>query len=531
MARKRKILDEVQAKKETGEISLDDALFWYDENEGKDGYQPNWKIDRIKLYNYIHEAYNIFLYSEDGEKKSYEIIRDNHNVLDNINELVVMKNIMDMVSCPALLPIKRILINNPPTYFAADKLAAGLPWYGKDDFMHDTEKDCYHFYKNCWVHITAEDITTHDYQALPAPIWKSQIIDREFTLADPAASHWGKFISIVATGKHYEKIDPEDDRDMMKILAMTAAQGYLIHGFKDVNRTKAVLSIDGHVQYDKKPEGGSGKSLFISGPQEIVKSFYIDGKIFKTNTEHPFSGMEKGSRIIIFDDIKKGFDLEFIFNVSTKGLAVNEKFEKSSFIKYAQSPKPYVTMNHIPDKDSASYRRRQHILEFGTFFNDRVQPYDIFKKRFFDDWDAAEYNLFDNWMMYAAQQFLANGLVPFPSENLAINKVINRVPTDVLDFFDNKIVPETVVDNVRVPETMVPRFQLYPAEYEKTEIFHDFQTAMEAQESDCIGIQKNQLTIHLKSWAEFKGWEINTHKLNGRDKRGNKDFVTFFEKK
>ena len=112
------------------------------------------------------------------------------------------------------------------------------------------------------------------------------------------------------------------------------------------------------------------------------------------------------------------------FTVERKG---GNKFE----IEEDMKPKMGITTNHIINGSSNSYQRRQHVTEFGNFFNkankDGKGVSDVLGKLLFDDFSKAEWNDFYNYMFYCVQQYLKKGLVAQDTSNYQQKQLMSAV--------------------------------------------------------------------------------------------------------
>lgn len=493
-------------------------------------------IDTPKLCNYLNAAGN-WLYSKEGDQKNYEFINIQDNTVDNTNEFSMKKATLTFLATdPPLAPVYKKILGGSKQYFGPHILE-GLPFITAPVFIKDTYTRCYHFYRNTAVKITKDNpttatTTTVPYTSLTGYVWRHQIIDRDYApVQDYSGSDFCRFITMAATGRHYNEIENFTPEENTRILSMCTTLGYLMHSYKDPSCIKMVISVDGRIGDTDQPNGRSGKNLFVKAIDKIIRTHLIDGRLLKTTSEHPFSGLKPGTRLLNFSDLRANFDLGWFFNMASDGLSYNEKNKQITVLTPEESPKIYISMNHLPKGEADSFISRQHIIEFGEYFTAARQPKDIFGRNFFmEDWPAEQWNLFDNFMMDCARLYLEMGLVPFPAMNFSYKKLRTQMPEEVRDFFEptddaGKPLPERY--QVSEYPNMEAQDPGHVNEYNKADeyaIFLSFKEEFSAH-------AKNTFTGFLKAWASYKGWDINPHKKGGRDARGGKDYFRFYKKK
>jgi hypothetical protein len=126
------------------------------------------------------------------------------------------------------------------------------------------------------------------------------------------------------TGCDFEKfmfnICAKDD-DRFKSLKSTT--GYLLHQYKDLSKSMAVILNDELIS--DNPEGGTGKGLFVKAISKMKKVVTINGKQFSFTQSFPYQLVSADTQILCFDDVKKGFDFESLFSDITEGITLEKK--------------------------------------------------------------------------------------------------------------------------------------------------------------------------------------------------------------
>lgn len=475
------------------------------------------QIDYLALCEFLNSK-GFALLPMNGEEKEYQFIKVEDNIIDTSNELVMKKYTINYLA-EAMRDVKRKLLQGSKQYFSKTTLE-GLPFFQNLKFMRDTKDEAFLFYRNAFVKITPKGISTHPYTELQGNIWKSQQIDREIKLTDEYDTcDFATFVFRAVTGKKEADIDtnkPEHQVLLKRVISMATAIGYLIHGYKNPAVTKVVLPVDGKVSREKVPNGRSGKSLFFKAIGHVVKMITIDARNFNFNNPHAFSGVTLDTRIIHFNDVPAKFPFDNLFGLITEDFTVNPKNLPSFTIPFAESPKMGVTTNFTPETGGDSRKARQFIVEFTDYFNADRTPKEEFGRLFFQEWDAEEWNRFDNYIINCVHLYLQEGLIDFPLQNFALRQLLAHVPDEFLDFADDL----GFINAHGTTESDLQR-------HDKHELYERFKK----ENPDFTAMRMNTFTGWLKQWADYKGYDLNPHKRGGRDKSGDKEFITIVKRK
>ena len=111
---------------------------------------------------------------------------------------------------------------------------------------------------------------------------------------------------------------------------------------------------------------------------EQIKNYrnyaYINGKQFKKSlndsSRFNFSNVKIDTGFIFIDDLNPDFDLRTMFSDITGDLTVEGKGINKIIIPKDRKPKMGITTNYVIIGVGNSFERRQHIVEFGNFWND-----------------------------------------------------------------------------------------------------------------------------------------------------------------
>jgi hypothetical protein len=289
-------------------------------------------------------------------------------------------------------------------------------------FNTDEKKSSFTYYKNGYVNCVAGSFSFHPYSELTKAIWEERIINRDFQkLSDSrqplSESHgnYAKFIFNVAGG------------DSERFFSLCSLIGYLLHDYHE-GKLKAVVLTDSKISDDN--EGRTGKTLFGKALGHIRNVCELSGKDFKPDEKFKYQAAQLSSQIIFLNDAKRNFHLEALYNDITEGITIEKKNQSPVSIKL----KYLITTNAIIKTQGASSRDRVIEFEFAEHYSDKYSPEDEFKQWFFKDWDANEWQMFDNFMMICISLYLENGLMQADEINIKKRKLISITSKQFFDF-------------------------------------------------------------------------------------------------
>lgn len=273
--------------------------------------------------------------------------------------------------------------------------------------LKDTRKLSYIAYDNGILEITKDSIKLVDYIDVDGYIWESQIIKRDFKKVDNHENEYKQFVNNISGNK------PD---------AIEAVIGYLLCGYKNKMNNKATILNDEVIS--ENPEGGTGKGLFVQGLQQIRRVSILDGKTFDDKKSFPYQTVSQDTQILVFDDVKKGWDFESKFSLVTEGMTLERKNKDAIKLSVEESPKMVVSTNYAIRGAGNSHDRRRHEIEISQYYGRHLTPYDEFGRELFDDWDKDEFQRFDNYMVYCLVKYLQHGLIAQDAKNIHMRKFI-----------------------------------------------------------------------------------------------------------
>lgn len=362
------------------------------------------KIIPISLKRFL-EGHGYFKYNPEGST-NYVFVKVTNNLIDHTTDKEIKTFVLEY-----LLKINDDSIYN---YFAENTK------FFKEDFLTflgsvkvhfiDDGKDFSHLYfKNSAVKITPKGITMIDYIDLGGYVWKDHVIDRNFELNKDKKCEFKQFLSNVSSG--------DEDR----LATMESTIGFLLHGHKPPSYCPSVILNDEIIS--DNPEGGTGKGLVMKGVSQLKKMVVIDGKSFDFRKSFPYQLVSADTQILLFDDVKKGFNFVNLFSVITEGITLEKKNKDAIKLPFSKSPKIAITTNYAVKGSGGSNDRRKWELELHQHYTLEHTPFHDFGHYMFDEWDKVEWSRFDNYMIRCLIRYLAKGLVKSEFVNLKIRKL------------------------------------------------------------------------------------------------------------
>jgi hypothetical protein len=394
--------------------TIDVQDYWYFDSRGNITLSPH-------KYKYWLENNNFSKFFP-TTSKTFTFIQIDQNKVEETSE----KRIKDYVLQDLLN--RKDVSYQPYDFMASSKKAFSIDFLSLLDsadikIKEDTQTECFLYYKNCVVNVTAQDIKTIDYIDIDGFVWKNQIIDRDFVKSDHHESEFRKFIWLIS-GESVEKYN-----------VFKSVIGYLMHSFKTSANNKAVILNDSVIS--ENPNGGSGKGLFCNALSHLKKVSSIDGKTFDFNKSFPYQTVSTDCQLLVFDDVKKSFDFERLFSLITEGITIEYKGQDAIKLPVQRSPKVIITTNYTVGGVGGSFERRKFEVELSGYFNEANTPLMEFGKLLFDEWDEAEWARFDNYMIQCSQYYLNNGLVKADFDNIETRKFIKNTSFEFYEWTKN----------------------------------------------------------------------------------------------
>ena len=336
---------------------------------------------------------------------------------------------------------------------------------GKNDtnplsIFRDTKDKCYLPFKNAVVEISADNIVLKDWVDVvtSGAVWETSIIPRCIDLPENLSqsgpdmpvtlqSESSPFVDFIryafkhgvqpkARGNNPNE-GTENPRYIDSLTGFETAFGYLIHRYNPPDSMCSVVFVDADSTSDKA-EGGNGKSLSLESIQYVRNLESVDGRRFRKTAQDSsrfnFSNVTVATEFVLVNDLNPDFDLTTIFGAVTDDMEIEGKGKDKIVIPKNKKPKLALTTNYIIDGVGGSYDRRQHIVEFGNFFNNalklepKVKIRDVIGKGLFeDDFTDEDWNAFFVYAIQCVHRYMRLGLVAAPNSNYRNRVLVSAV--------------------------------------------------------------------------------------------------------
>ena len=355
-----------------------------------------------------------------------------------------------------------------------------LPLYSENSFsdtkklniFKDDKNNCYIPFNNGVVHITPKDIKLIDRKSIidKGCIWESSILNHDITIQDKYMVSQNNPFKDFITYALKKDVTPNPDKNDINLgtdterykstlSAFETGFGYMIHSYNPPQEQKMVVFVD----VDSSPErteGGNGKSLGMSQIQNFRKTAFVNGKQFRKSlndsSRFNFSNVKLDTGFVLINDLNPDFDLTQMFSDITDDMTIEGKGTNKIVIPKERKPKMGATTNYVITGVGQSYERRQHIVEFGNFWNKCSQlgiaTTDIIKKVIPNDFDKNDWDGFYNYGFMCVQRYLREGLVKQSVSSYAKKNLISVIEGisgngDVTEWIENFVNDNTEISS------------------------------------------------------------------------------------
>ena len=370
----------------------------------------------------------------------------------------------------------------------------------KPEIMTDTSSTVYLYFTNGVLKVTEDGFEMIDYKSLPKKVWKSQVLKHHFDIkSESGKGEFERFIENIA-GKDSDTID-----------SFKSGLGYLAHSYKNRSICPAIILVDKHSTADRA-EGGTGKGLFARSLEHIRQLNSIPAKDHDPNSKFRFSAIGHGDQIAHFEDVKKQFDFESLFNIITDDMPIDGKYEKQFTIPFEESPKIIVSTNYYIKGSGNSFRRRQFILPFSDHYCGGYTPNHEFGHLLFNEWDDTQWQMYFHYMVRCIQFFLKNGLIACKLDHYRRNELIDSTSSEFVKWAETNLEADVlhsanVLFDGKNPLSKVPEAPLnssgisFPCFLDSSNDLHES--------------QMKTFKKWMRIYADSKNWALNEVPNNG----------------
>lgn len=397
------------------------------------------QADRVNILGFLKDR-GYYLYRTSVNRHIFIRIID--NIVKEVGKKDIEDEILEFIKENETRGVYEAFLTNKGKFFNDDFLRS-LP-AKQVDFRKDKENAIQLYYQNCIVKITATTVTTHPYTDLTGYIWESQILPRSFKqekIADK--SDFARYIENIC------------NKDIARINSICSAFGFYLHNFKDPSNCPAVILNDEIIS--ENPEGGTGKSLFFDAVSKFIKTVVVDGELFSFEKSFAYQRITPETRLLFFDDTKKGFKFEKLKSFLTGGATTEKKGKDEIYIPFEDSPKVGIATNYGINNAGNSLERRSFEVEISQYYNKQRKPDIEFGHRMFTGWNEKnnQWVQFDNYAILCCQVYLTAGLIEQKLINLPEKKLKTQTNDAFLEFmedfrFEGEIAKKSMLDQFLV---------------------------------------------------------------------------------
>lgn len=505
-------------------------------------------------YQFVHRKMKKFLYNRGIGKlalsdDAFRFIKLENKIVkevtvDNIQDYVVA--FTEQLDEPE---VEELILRGGEQYIGHNRLKR-LDFLNPD-FL-EADKNCqYLLFNELYWKIEADLISTGKIAELPCHVWRDNIIDFSPILMEKpiikverknddweieATEEFGKSdicrffsnTSLFAWKKAYQLIKNEDgkykwvlrpksmmepysDEEMFEYKAHLAAKmlatGYILHQYNDFSNMRAIITMDGVESEVGKSEGGTGKSLWSTMFQKILKTFRIDGKDPKiSENRFIFDGVNERTGLIVFDDLRVNFDFETWLNVITNGVPVNEKGNRAFML---DPIKIVMNTNHAVNGDGNSFLRRQYTIAFCDYYNAHRTPEDDFGRLMFRDWEFEQWNYYFNFVATCIQLKLKYQLdYTIPQEDVIRRKLRQNIGEDFMTWASEHYDPASDYTWLNNQVEKMYMYDIFVKERRNAAKFVDVR----------------RFKSKIVKYAEYAGLQFNPEQKGGRIMSSNQEF-------
>lgn len=390
----------------------------------EDDFLKFWDVDKNGKLSLNDYKFKLFLenrgfYKVQLNDKEFTFVKVYNNIINEVNEVHIKDFVLNYV-----LEIDMAVYN-----FFAKSTAKFTEVYlnqlaTKDLAMiRDTESESYLFFENGVLKITKDNTELIDYINIGGFVWQKNIIPHHYE-PTKVASDFEQFILNVS------------NKDQKRKLIVETALGYLLNNYKRQDEGLAIVFYDETL--NDNPSGRTGKTLISKALSHCRKLVTLNGKEFNNKGQFPYQTINLDDNIICFDDMERSFKFETLFSIITGNLTLNKKNLQPIEIPFHKSPKIMFTSNYILSGVGDSHDARKIEIELFRHYSKTYKPVDEFKKLFFSQWNAQEWNAFYCYMIGNIQKYFKNGLLFSELKTGKTKKIIANTCEDFYDWCENE---------------------------------------------------------------------------------------------
>lgn len=508
-------IKEIQQSNKASQIEKSDYIFWHILTQGEDQNFKDVKIDHLIMCELLY-ASNFRRYDIEDSSIFIQIIND--RIIKQVTITTMMDFIYNYIdSLPKdinkpwggidiIKQIKKKVLSGAASFFNVQKLYILKP---KEpiEFNKDTMSEKFMYFENGFVKITAEAIEFLPYSKLKGYVWENEIIKREYLKpTNSKKRNVVKDFFYLVSGKKESRF-----RDLC------IAAGYYSHDFYDY-KLKALVLTDSTISLGSESNGRTGKTLFCrliggmlshNSENPAIKTYVeINAKDFDPREKFKYSACALETKLIVLNDLKRGFDVDCVYNDVTEGIDVNKKGLHPFKIRAKLILTSNKTLKLAGDSDTDRFLE----FEFSNHFSKSHGPLEEFGHWFFRDWDNEQYCMYYYFMAQCVQLYFKNGCKLNEPEQINLNR--------------RKLIEQTHEDFIE----WITSFNPEPNKvYKKDDLFKSFTD--ESPDWSGPNFKQRKFTEWLKAYCNFSDHLANYDKSKNERRDSQTRYFTFIAKK
>lgn len=379
---------------------------FYKELTLKNG-QKEYTLSLTSL-NYFLEL-NGFYTLKDESRREPVFIRIDGIVVRQVTAKAIvnfLKLWMEQQGLPSALQDKVLRSRDLPT-----STASTLRERDDLDFCKGTPTAQYFHFRNCWVEVTGEGITTrrysdpadhyvweeniiqHDYKAMPDMFKVSTDEDGRYMVEFPEdVTQSLLFQFVINSSRLYwrkndecgqQLTDEEMAEEHLCLTSRLANMGYLLTSYKSESEAWATICLDSTMAESvDECNGRSGKSFYYQAVRKMTKTFVIDaGNTSFRDPRFIFDGVTADTDLVLIDECPRKFNYNFIYGLVTGDFRVEEKNRHSFVIPFDKSPKFGLGTNYTLSRHDPSTEGRIWPQPFSDYYHVKTPQNDYRETR------------------------------------------------------------------------------------------------------------------------------------------------------
>ena len=381
------------------------ACFWTEITD-KQG-QKQYLLSRTSL-DYFLEL-NGFFTQKDESRTEPVYIRIEGNIVERVTAKAIvlfLKKWLAQQGLPKALQDKVLRSRDLPT-----TASSTLRERDDLDFSRATATSQYFYFRNLWVEVTAEKITTHPYtDPSDRYVWRDAIIQHDYRpmtdMFSVTTDEDGQYRVNLAEGAeqcnllrfmmnsariYWRKQDEagmpltaeEESEEHLLKASRLSNMGYMLHAYKSESEAWATVCLDSAMAENvDECNGRSGKSFYIGAAAKMTRTFPINaGTTSFRDPRFIFDGVTPDTGLVFIDECPRKFDYNFVYGLVSNDMRVEEKNRHSFVIPFTQSPKFALATNFTLSRHDPSTEGRFWPQPFSDYYHVKTAQNDYRETR------------------------------------------------------------------------------------------------------------------------------------------------------